>query len=49
MTKYFIELIAAQIKVALKQEYERGWDDCMNYHWKKTDEEYNEEKDPYSG
>jgi len=33
------EMISAQIQVALKKEYDRGWDDCMEYFWKKREEE----------
>ena len=31
------EMISAQIQVALKKEYDRGWDDCMEYFWSKRE------------
>jgi len=31
------EMISAQVQVALKKEYDRGWDDCMEYFWKKRE------------
>ena len=36
------DLISAQIKEALKKEYDRGWKECMEYYWKK---EYQEEEE----
>ena len=30
-------MISAQVQVALKKEYDRGWDDCMEYFWKKRE------------
>ena len=33
------DMISAQIKEALKKEYERGWSDCMEYHWRKREED----------
>ena len=32
------ETISGSIKVALKNEYDRGWDDCMKYFWNKREE-----------
>jgi len=29
------DLIGAQIKEALKKEYDRGWKECMEYYWEK--------------
>jgi hypothetical protein len=29
------DMISAQIKEALKKEYNRGWDDCMKWHSQK--------------
>ena len=29
------ELISTQIEVALKKEYNRGWEECIKYYWKK--------------
>ncbi len=31
------DMISAQIKEALKKEYNRGWDDCMKYYKKVLD------------
>ena len=31
------EMISAQIQVALKKEYDRGWDECMEYFWSKRE------------
>jgi len=31
------DLIGAQIKEALKKEYDRGWKECMEYYWKKRE------------
>jgi len=31
------DMISAQIKEALKKEYNRGWDDCMKYYWKQRE------------
>ena len=31
------EMISAQVQVALKKEYDRGWDDCMEYFWSKRE------------
>ena len=31
------DMISAQIKEALKKEYERGWDACMEYYWKQRE------------
>ena len=31
------DLISAQIQVALKKEYDRGWNDCMEYYWSKRE------------
>lgn len=42
-----VDLIGAQIKEALKKEYDRGWKECMEYYWKKEnqeEEEWNERK-----
>ena len=33
------ETLGGAINVALKKEYDRGWDDCMKYFWKKREEE----------
>ncbi len=30
------DLIGAQIKEALKKEYDRGWKECMEYFWEKN-------------
>ena len=35
------DLISAQIQVALKKEYDRGWNDCMEYYWSKREMEEN--------
>ena len=31
------DMISAQIKEALKKEYDRGWNDCMEYYWSKRE------------
>ena len=31
------DMISAQIKEALKKEYDRGWNDCMEYYWRKRE------------
>ena len=31
------DMISVQIKEALKKEYDRGWNDCMEYHWKERE------------
>ena len=31
------ELISAQIQVALKNEYDRGWKEGMEYYWKQRE------------
>ena len=31
------EMISAQIQVALKKEYDRGWKECMEYFWSKRE------------
>ena len=31
------DMISAQIQVALKKEFDRGWSDCMEYHWKEKE------------
>ena len=33
------ETLGGAINVALKKEYDRGWEDCMKYFWKKREEE----------
>ena len=33
------DMISAQIKEALKKEYDRGWNDCMEYYWNKREED----------
>ena len=33
------DLISAQIQVALKKEYDRGWNDCMEYYWSQREVE----------
>ena len=45
------ELISAQIEKALEKEYDRGWNECMNYYWSKrqVDEKELDMRDPYAG
>ena len=31
------ELISAQIEKALEKEYDRGWNECMQYYWSKRE------------
>ena len=31
------ELISAQIEKALEKEYDRGWNECMQYYWNKRE------------
>ena len=33
------DLISAQIQVALKKEYDRGWKECMEYYWSQREVE----------
>ena len=33
------DLICAQIQVALKKEYDRGWKECMEYYWSQREVE----------
>ena len=33
------DLISAQIQVALKKEYDRGWKECMEYYWNQREVE----------
>ena len=46
------ELISTQIEKALEKEYDRGWNECMQYYWSKREVDMDitaEEKDPYGG
>ena len=45
------DLISAQIQVALKKEYDRGWKECMEYYWKEREinDKLAEEKDHHAG
>ena len=36
------EMISAQIKEALKKEYDRGWKEAMEYYWNKQEKEEEE-------
>ena len=36
------ELISAQIEKALEKEYDRGWNECMQYYWSKREVNVNE-------
>ena len=41
------DVLKASIVEALKKEYDRGWKECMEYYWKKEnqeEEEWNETK-----
>ena len=38
------DLISAQIKEALKKEYDRGWKAAMEYHWEEHKEKEPEKK-----
>ena len=33
------DMISAQIKEALKKEYERGWQAAMEYYWKEREKD----------
>ena len=36
------ELISTQIEKALEKEYDRGWNECMQYYWSKREVNVNE-------
>ena len=38
------DLISAQIKEALKKEYDRGWKAAMEYHWEENKDDDSEKK-----
>jgi regulator of replication initiation timing len=43
------DMISAQIQVALKKEYDRGWSACMEYYWSKREMDEDRIEKEFSG